>query len=128
MPQPWRNVSGVESIRQKKTLKATTQGGVRHTLHPLNRRYRVDYLNLNRTRLHDTFYTDTLFSKVKSLTGSTCAQLITNETITRIYPMKSKASNHIATAINAFIDDVGVPDTLACDLATEQTGKHSEVM
>jgi hypothetical protein len=39
----------------EKTLKATTQRGVRHALHPLNRRYRVDHLNLNRTRLHDTF-------------------------------------------------------------------------
>ncbi|KAI2497256.1 Reverse transcriptase (RNA-dependent DNA polymerase) [Fragilaria crotonensis] len=42
--------------------------------------------------------------------------------------MESKASSNIANALTEFIDDVGVPATLICDLATEQTGKHSEVM
>jgi hypothetical protein len=117
---------GIETAQ--KTLKATTQRGVRQSLHPLNRRYRVDHLNLNRKRLSDTFYMDTLFSKVKSLGGYTCAQLITNGSFTRIYPMESKASANLAAALTEFIDDIGVPDTLVCDLATEQTGKNSEVM
>jgi hypothetical protein len=42
--------------------------------------------------------------------------------------MESKASVHIAAALTEFIDDVGIPDTLVCDLASEQTGKHAEVM
>lgn len=112
----------------KKTLQATTQRGVRQSRHPLNRRYRVDHLNLHRRRLNDTFYMDTLFSKVKSLSGFTCAQLITNGTFTRVYPMESKSSSEIAHALNEFINDVGVPDTLTCDLATEQTGRHTEVV
>ena len=37
---------GLEMV--KKTLKVTTQAGVRQALHPLHRRYRVDHLNLNR--------------------------------------------------------------------------------
>ena len=78
--------------------------------------------------MDDTFYMDTLFSKVKSINGHTCAQLITNGRFTRIYPMESKASNNIATALTEFIDDVGVPGTLICDLATEQTGRHTEVI
>jgi hypothetical protein len=60
----------------KKTLKATTQRGVRQSMHPLTHRYRVDHLNLHRRRLNDTFYMDTLFSKVTSLAGFICAQLI----------------------------------------------------
>ena len=32
----------------KKTLKVTTQAGVRQALHPLHRCYRVNHLNLNR--------------------------------------------------------------------------------
>ncbi len=87
-------------------------------LHPFYRRYRVDHLNLNWWQLHDTFYMGTLFSKVKSLGGYTCAQLITNGTLTRIYPMESKASAHIAAPLNEFIDDVSVPDILVCDLVT----------
>jgi hypothetical protein len=42
--------------------------------------------------------------------------------------MESKASVHIVTTLTEFIDDVGVPDTLVCDLASEQTGKNTEVM
>ncbi|KAI2499224.1 Reverse transcriptase (RNA-dependent DNA polymerase) [Fragilaria crotonensis] len=117
---------GIETAQ--KTLKATTQRGIRQAMHPLNRRYRVDHLNLNRRRLNDTFYMDTLFSKVKSLAGHTCAQLITNGTFTRVYPMETKASANIAAALTEFIDDVGIPYTLVCDLATEQTGKNTEVM
>jgi hypothetical protein len=118
---------GLETAQ--KTLKATMQRGVRNNaLHPLNQRYRVDHLNLNRTRLHDTFYIDTLFSKVKSLGGYTYVQLITNGTFTKIYPMESKTCTNIAAVLISFIDDVGVPDTLTCGLATEQTGKNSDVM
>ncbi|KAI2492275.1 Reverse transcriptase (RNA-dependent DNA polymerase) [Fragilaria crotonensis] len=45
-----------------------------------------------------------------------------------VYPMASKSSHDIAQALTEFIDDVGVPGTLICDFATEQTGKNTEVM
>jgi hypothetical protein len=113
----------------KQTLKTTTQyAGVRHAIHPLHCRYRVDHLDLNRRRLHDIFYTDTLFSKVKSLDGNVCAQVFTNGHYTRVFPMPSKSSENIAKALREFIDDVGVPDTLICDLATEQVGRHTPMM
>ena len=117
---------GIETVL--KTLKATTQRGVRQAMHPLNRRYCFDHLNLNRKRLHDMFYMDTLFLKVKSLAGYTCAKLITNGTFTRVSPSESKSSANIAAALSEFIDDVGIPDTLVCDLASKQTGKNTEVM
>ena len=117
---------GVETAQ--KTLKTTTQRGVRQAIHPLHRRYRVNHMDLHRRRLHDTFYMDTLFSKVRSIGGNTCAQLITNGTFTRVYPMESKASSDIANALGEFVDDVGIPETLICDFATEQTGKNTEVM
>ena len=117
---------GLETAQR--TLKTTTQRGVRQSIHPLHRRCRVDHLNLHRRRLNDTFYMDTLFSKIKSLNGHTCAQLITNGTFTRIYPMESKSSHNIAQALNEFVDDVGIPGTLICDLASEQTGKNTEVL
>ncbi len=112
----------------QRTLKTTTQRGVRHSVHPLHRRYRVNHLNLHRRRLRDNFCMDTLFSKVKSLGGYTCAQLITNGSFTRVYPLETKASSNIARALQEFIDDVGVPESLVCDFASEQTGKHTEVM
>jgi hypothetical protein len=75
---------GIETAQR--TLKTTTQRGVRHAIHPLHRRYRVDHLNLHRRRLADTFYMDTLFSKVKSINGMVCAQLVTNGSFTRVTP------------------------------------------
>jgi hypothetical protein len=71
---------------------------------------------------------DTLFSKVKSLGGYTCAQLNTNGTFTKVYPMESKESSNIGRALQECIDDVGVPDSPVCDFASEQTGKHTDVM
>jgi hypothetical protein len=117
---------GIELAKQ--TLKTTTQRGVRHAIHPLHRRYRVDHLHLNRRRLNDTFYTDTLFSRVKSIKGHKCAQVYTNGKFTKVYPMESKSSANIAATLTEFADDVGIPDTLICDLATEQVGPHTPMM
>jgi hypothetical protein len=109
----------------KQTLKVTTQRGIRQAIHPLHRRYRVDHLNLNCKRLNDTFYADTMFSKVKSINGNRCAQVYTNGRFTKVYPMESKSSACIADTLQDFADDVGIPDTLICDLATEQTGRNT---
>jgi hypothetical protein len=117
---------GLETAKQ--TLKSTTQYGVRQAIHPLRRMYRVDHIDINCRRIRDTFYMDTLLSKVKSINGHVCAQVITNGQFTRVYPMVSKASEHIARALREFIGDVGVPDELVCDLATEQVGINTPVM
>jgi hypothetical protein len=117
---------GLETARP--TLKSTTQHGVRQAIHPLHRMYRVDHIDINHRRLNDTFYMDTLFSNVTSSRGHTCAQVITNGQFTRVYPMTSKASENIANALREFIDDVGVPKEIICDLATEQVGVHTPVM
>jgi hypothetical protein len=118
---------GIETA--KKTLLTTTQRGVRQARHPLHHRYRVDHLHLNRKHLNETFYMDTLFSRVKSLNGHKCPQIYTNGRFTHVYPMESKSSANIAATLQDFADDVGIPDTtLVCDLATEQVGAHTPVM
>ncbi len=110
----------------KRTLQVTTQQGVRTAVHPLHRRYRVDHLHLNRRRLNGDWFTDTLFSKVVSLQGNTCAQVFTNGSFTTVHPLSSKAK--VAQALTEFADDVGIPDTLLSDGATEVTGKHTDFM
>ena len=42
--------------------------------------------------------------------------------------MESKASSNNARALQDFIDNVGVLDSPVCDFASEQTGKHTDVM
>jgi hypothetical protein len=64
---------------------------------------------------------DTLFSKVKFISGFPCAQLSTNGSFSRVYPTESKASINIARrALQEYIGDVGIPETPVCDFASEQ--------
>jgi len=91
----------------KKVLEVTTPTGVRTALHPLQRRYLADNLHLNRLRLRTTFYTDALFSKVKSINGMTCAQVFTDGKSPFVYPMPTKKD--VGKALTDFMDDAGIP-------------------
>jgi hypothetical protein len=42
--------------------------------------------------------------------------------------MSSKSSENIAQTLRDFVDNVGIPNTLICDLATEQVGPHTPMM
>jgi hypothetical protein len=42
--------------------------------------------------------------------------------------MESKSSANIASTLQDFADDVGIPDTFICDLATEQVGLHTPMI
>jgi hypothetical protein len=115
---------GLETAQR--TLRVTTQNGLRTAVHPITRRYRVDHLHLHRRRLHTTFYTDTMFSKVQSLRGNRCAQVFTDGRFTAVYPLTSKM--HAGDALRELTSDVGVPDSLIADLAGEQSGDHTEFL
>ena len=110
----------------KQTLKVTTQRGIRHALHPLHRRYRVDHLDLNRKRLNGVFHMDQLFSNVKSINGNSCANVFTNGKLTQTYPKEGKGTLHMADSLVQLSEDVGIPDTLICDLAPEYVGPKTE--
>jgi len=115
---------GIGLETAKNTLKCTTQAGIRHAIHPLTRRYRTDYIALRHRRLHTTFYSDTLFTKVQSLHGYKCAQVITDGHFIHVYPMVSKSA--AGDALQHFISDVGIPDIMVTDNAPELTGRDSE--
>ena len=53
----------------KNTLSASTQNNLRQPVHPITRRFRTDLSTLRYKRLNERWYSDTLFSKVKSLQG-----------------------------------------------------------
>ena len=113
---------GMESARN--TIEATTQMGVRTAIHPLIRRYRTDLFSLKYRRLAVRFYSDTLFSNIKSLNQNTCAQLFAAENFAWVYPMTSKSK--AGEALKALVEDVGIPNELVVDGASEQVGKGSE--
>lgn len=113
---------GLETAR--KTLKVTTQVGIRHTLHPLRRHYRTDHMALRYCRLRTTFYTHTLFSKVTSIKGNKCAQIFCSGNYLKVHPMVSKSQ--VGIALQDFANDVGVMDELVVNSVAEQTGPKSE--
>jgi len=81
-------------------------------------------MTLRHQRLHATFYSDTLFSGIKSLHGNKCAQVTrTNGTLIHVYPMTSKSE--AGDALSRFVQDVGIPEVIVVDGAGEQTGKNT---
>ena len=106
------------------TLKGTTQLGIRSAIGPLTRRYRTDLLQLHYKRLNSRFYTDTMFSKVKSIKGNACAQIYTDgEGFVTAYPMESKSM--AGKSLHKLFDDIGIPNKLVYDGAPEQVGKNT---
>ncbi len=83
-----------------KTLKVTTQKGVRNALYPIEWRFRTKQAQLRYPQLsgcHERFYTDTFFASIKGIDMSTCCQLFGNDIgFTMLYPMRSKSeANHV---------------------------------
>lgn len=113
---------GLQTAQQ--TLRVTTQRGIRTAIHPLHRRYRVDHMNLHRKRLNSHFYVDHLSAKVKSLDGNSGAYLYTNGKFTSVIPCSSRTE--AGDTLRRFTEDVGIPNKLTADLASEMSGKHTE--
>jgi hypothetical protein len=112
---------GIGLDTAKKTLQATTQAGVRNVLAPGERKVcqRLDHLKFPNL-VHGQYYTDTMFSKVKSTRGHKTAQVFTiGHRYDRFYPLPSK---HFAgKALMSFIHDAGIPQLLISDNSEEQT-------
>ena len=112
---------GVGLDTARRTLKATTQRGIRTVLNPtLSRRFRTNDRQLRYRRLAVEMFTDTLFSKVKSKRGNTCSQVFgTAGGWARAYPMKLKSQAH--EALSLLHQREGVPNVMIMDGSGEQT-------
>jgi len=109
----------------KKTLKRTTQRGVRTAIHPLHRRYRERNTHLHLNRLNCSMSTDTLFASTKSLQGNTCGQIYTAEGFTKVYPMIDHKADSVGDTLKDVMRTVGVPKEMICDLAPEMVGPNT---
>jgi hypothetical protein len=109
-----------ESLASK-TLKVTTQKGVRNALFPIEKRYRTRQAQLRYPQLsgrHGRFYTDTFFSNSPAIDMSKCCQLFSNDIgFNMVYPMRLKSET--PNALKCFIRDVGIPQTIHSDNAKE---------
>ena len=80
---------GIGLNKASKNLEYKTQEIVRSIIKPLTWQYRTGFLSRMFSRLNLRFYTDTLFSKDKSIVGNTCTQIFTDENFISITSMIS---------------------------------------
>jgi hypothetical protein len=92
----------------KDTLQVTMQHGgwVRTAIHPMMQHLPVNHLNLHCPRLKGIWYCDTLFLKVKSKLGDTCANVYTEGKFTRAIQIPSR--HKACKSLIKFTDDVGI--------------------
>jgi hypothetical protein len=119
---------GISIPRAQRTLRVTTQRGVRSAILPISRRYRADRIFSVR-RLNGKFATDTAYGSVKSLRGHVGCQLFSNKCgFKACYPLSKVDGNSVGDALTQFINDYGVPERLVFDEASVQTGPKTRFM
>ena len=104
-----------------KTLKVTTQRGIRSVLNPtLSRRFRTNDRQLRCRRLPVDMHADTMFSDVKSTRQNKCAQVFTTpDGWARAHPMRKKSQAH--ETLSLMFQREGVPNVMIMDGSKEQT-------
>jgi hypothetical protein len=105
-----------------RTLKVTSMKGVRNYDNALSKRFSTKLPYLSYPMMRGTrFYTDTMFSGIKSIRSNECAQVWTNgEGFCLFYPMRSK-SEAPETIWQTVQSLQGIPEVLITDNAAEQT-------
>lgn len=114
---------GIGLKTAKDTLANTTQLAIRSAIGPLTRRYRTDLLQQSHKRLKATFYTDTLFAKAKSVKQNKCAQIYTDgKGYVDARPVRNNKSDTLKDTLADIASDVGIPNVLVADGASEIFG------
>ena len=111
----------------KRTLKVTTQAGLRNVFSPSERKVRLKAPWLKFPSINTRIYSDALFSQVPDIHKDIGAVVFTDgEGFDSFYPFASKA--HYPDKLMSFIHDFGVPKVLVTDGASEmQKGKGREI-
>ena len=110
---------GIEAA--SRTVRVTTQRGIRTVMHPsLSRRFRTNDRQLRYRRLRTDLYSDTLESSTTSKRGNKYAQVFgTNFGWARAFPMPKKSDAH--EGLSLLFSRDGVPSTMIVDGSKEQT-------
>jgi hypothetical protein len=108
--------------------EATTQRAMYNFRGTLGRRFKTSQQQLNHKQLATKFYSDTLFPRVTSLRGNTCAQLLCTSDggYAKVYLMKLKSE--AGSKLNEICSNVGISSRLFTDNAGEETGGEWETV
>jgi hypothetical protein len=119
---------GIGPKRAQRTMRVTTQRGVRSAILPISRRYRADRV-FGVKRLAGKFATDTAYGKLKSLRGNVGSQIYSHKCgFKASYPMLKVDGNTVGDTLTQFISDFGAPAHLTFDGASVQTGPRTRFM
>ncbi len=90
---------GISIPRAQRTLRVTTQRGVRSAILPISRRYRADRMFAVK-RLNKKLATDTAYGKTKSLRGNVGSQLFSHKCgFKACYPLQKIDGNSVGDAL-----------------------------
>jgi len=107
------------------TLQTTTQDYIRQSIRAPFKRYSTEFTSgHNYRRLDERFYSDTAFSKYRSLGGNKCVQVIASREFIWVHPMPRKGL--AGDALRRFHEEIGVPKIMRVDNSLEQTGENSD--
>jgi hypothetical protein len=119
---------GIGPTRAQRTMRVTTQRGVRSAILPISRRYRADRV-FNVKRLNGKFAFDTAYGKFRSLRGNVGCQIYSHKCgFKAAYPMQRVDGDNVGDTLTQFISDYGVPEHLTYDGASVQTGPKTRFM
>ena len=113
---------GISMENARRTVRKTTQRGIRTVLHPsLSRRFPTSDRALRYRRLPHPVFADTLISGQVSAGGNKYAQVFaTSFGWCRVYPMKRKEEAH--EGLSLLLKRDGVPPSCIMDGSKEQVG------
>ena len=113
----------------KKSIEATTCRYYRQSKNGMQRRFRPSRSMMRYRQLSmpaGEFYSDTMFAKVRSTRGFTCAQIYGNKFgYIKAYPMDGKDKQNIGDTLSLIIQEVGVMQKLHVDNAKEMVGRKT---
>ena len=111
-----------------RTIDAMSQHSVRSEDPTLSQNYGTNDCMLWYRRIKDYFFMDTFFVTSKgdkSSRGNTCCQLfVMDKGFLYMVPMKRKSE--VMQAVKQFAKEVGAPDAIVCDMASEQMSAEIE--
>ena len=107
-------------------ISNTTQNYIRSSVMPLKKRYYTDLMYQNLRCLQTIFYTDTIYPKVKSITGNDYAHIsINSKGLTLNTPFFS--NSEVGRSIRDFSEQVGIQNELHFDRYIEQTVRRRDL-
>lgn len=116
------------TIQAQRTLRGTTQQGMRSAILPISRRYRAARM-FSVNRLNGKFATDTAYGKVKSLRRNIGLQLYSHKFGFKVcYPLQKFDGEIVGDTLTQFINDYSVPQRLTFERASIQTGPKTRFL